>query len=58
MDISQCSDCSIRVIVLLLIIHQKIYLLNILNLSGVLNLRNKINIDAISMGFAYKTEIF
>ena len=60
-DITQCSDCSIRVIVLLLIVSPnslKIYLINILNLLGVPNLHNEINIDAISMGFAYKNEIF
>ena len=36
----------------------KIYLINILNLLGVPNLHNEINIDAISMGFANKNEIF
>ena len=61
MDITQCSDCSIRVIVVLLIVSPnslKIYLINILNLLGVPNLHNEINIDAISMGFAYKNEYF
>ena len=63
MDITQFSDCSIRVNVLLLIASPnslKINLINILNLLGVPNLRNKIDTDATStsMGFAYKTEIF
>ena len=49
MDITQSSDCSIRVIVLLLIVSPnslKIYLVNTLGLLGVLDLCNEINRDA------------
>jgi len=61
MDVTQCSNCSIRVIVLFLIVlPNSIYLMDMLGLWNVLNLCNETNRDAYkikgSMGCDYKTE--
>ena len=51
MDITQCSDFSIRVIVIASPNSLKLYLVNALGLWGVLDPCNEINRDAKFYGF-------